>query len=123
MSTYEPAVDFNRYRGHKLHHRETVRMSLSVNSCVVATRDHVSCELDGEAVILSLDDAVYYGLNETALVIWNLMQKPTFVWEIRDEIVRQFQIESDNCEGDLLNLLGQLKDSSLLQIVCPSKDS
>ena len=98
-------------------------MSLSVSSRVVATSEHVSCELDGEAVILSLDDAVYYGLNETGFAIWNLMQKPTFVWEIRDEIVRQFQIESDICEKDLLNLLGQLKESSLLQIVGPSEDS
>jgi hypothetical protein len=97
-------------------------MSLSVSSRVVATSEHVSCELDGEAVILSLDDAVYYGLNETGFAIWNLMQKPTFVWEIRDEIVRQFQIESDICEKDLLNLLGQLKESSLLQIVGPSED-
>ena len=28
-------------------------MALSINSRVVATRDHVSCELEGEAVILT----------------------------------------------------------------------
>ncbi len=98
-------------------------MNLSISSRVVAIRDQVSCELDGEAVILSLDDAVYYGVNETALAIWNLVQKPAFVWEIRDEIVRQFQIESDVCERDILNLLGQLKDCSLLQIVSASENS
>lgn len=92
-------------------------MDLSISSRVVAIRDHVSCELEGEAVILNLDDSVYYGLNETALAIWELVQKPAFVWEIRDEIVRQFPVESDSCERDILNLLGQLKDSSLLQIV------
>ncbi len=99
-----------------------VRMNLSSSSRVVAIRDHVSCELDGEAVILSLDDAVYYGLNETALAIWNLIQKPAFVWEIRDKIVHDFQIESDVCENDILNLLSQLKDSSLLEIVSASED-
>ena len=95
-------------------------MDLSINSRVVATRDHVSCELEGEAVILHLDDSVYYGLNETALTIWELIREPAFVWEIRDQIVRQFQVEPDGCEGDLLNLLRQLKDSSLLQIVSSS---
>ncbi len=98
-------------------------MNLSTSSRVVAIRDQVSCELDGEAVILSLENAVYYGLNETALAIWNLIQKPTFVWEIRDEIVRQFQIESDICERDILNLLGQLNNSSLLQIVSASGEA
>jgi hypothetical protein len=98
-------------------------MNLSINSRVVAIRNHVSCELEGESVILNLDDSVYYGLNETGLAIWELIQKPAFVWEIRGEIVRQFQVESDSCERDILNLLGQLKDSSLLQIVSSSEES
>ena len=98
-------------------------MNLSINSRVVAVRDHVSSTLEGEAVVLNLDDSVYYGLNETALAIWELIQKPAFVWEIRDEIVREFQVESDSCERDILNLLGQLKDSSLLKIVSSSEES
>ena len=100
--------------------RETLRMDLSINSRVVATRDHVSCELEGEAVILNLEDTVYYGLNETALAIWGLIREPAFVWEVRDEIVRKFQVEPGDCENDLLNLLRQLKDSSLLQIISSS---
>jgi hypothetical protein len=97
-------------------------MSLSINSRVVAAKDHVSCELEGEAVILKLDDCVYYGLNEGALAIWELIQKPAFVWEIRDEIIRQFEVESGSCERDTLDLLERLKDSSLLQIVSSSED-
>jgi hypothetical protein len=96
-------------------------MDLSINSRVLAMKDHVSCTLDDEAVILNLNDCVYYGLNEAALAIWELIQKPACVWEIRDEIVRQFDVESESCERDVLNLLGQLKDSSLLQIVSPSE--
>jgi hypothetical protein len=95
-------------------------MDLSISSRVVASKNYVSCELEGEAVILNLDDSVYYGLNETALAVWARIGEPTFVWEIRDEIVRQFQVEPDSCETDLLNLLSQLKDSSLLQIISSS---
>jgi coenzyme PQQ synthesis protein D (PqqD) len=97
-------------------------MDLSTNSRVVA-RDHVSCKLEDEAVILNLDDCTYYGLNEGAIAIWELMQKPAFVWEIRDEIVRQFEVEPDSCERDILSLLGQLQDSSLVQIVSSSGES
>jgi hypothetical protein len=97
-------------------------MTLSIDSRVVAIRDHVSCELEGEAVILNLHECVYYGLNEVALAVWKLIQKPAFVWEIRDEILRQFQVDSDSCQRDILNLLGQLKDSSLLQIVSSSEE-
>jgi hypothetical protein len=98
-------------------------MDLSMNSRVVATSDHVSCELEGEAVILNLADCVYFGLNESSLAIWKVIQKPAFVWEIRDEILRQFEIESESCERDLLNFLGQLKESSLLEIVPSAGES
>jgi hypothetical protein len=98
-------------------------MNLLANSRVVATSDHVSCELEGEAVVLNLANCVYFGLNETALAIWQFIQKPAFVWQIRDEIVRKFRVDSDSCEKDILNLLGQLKDSSLLQIVSVSEES
>jgi hypothetical protein len=77
-------------------------MSLSMESRVVATTDHVFCELEGEGVVLNLADSVYYGLNETSLAIWTFIQKPVFVW--------------DRCESDILNVLEQLKDSSLLTI-------
>jgi hypothetical protein len=97
-------------------------MKLCANSRVIATSDHVSCELEGEAVILNLNNCVYFGLNETALAIWQFIQKPAFVWQIRDEIARQFQVDSDSCEIDILNLLGHLKDSSLLQIVDASEE-
>jgi hypothetical protein len=97
-------------------------MKLLSSSRVVAASDHVSCELDGEAVILNLADCVYFGLNETALVIWKLIQTPAYVWEIRDEIVRQFQVEADSCERDILNLLGELQDSSLLRVVSSAEE-
>jgi Coenzyme PQQ synthesis protein D (PqqD) len=98
-------------------------MNLSANSRVVAVSNHVSCELGGEAVILNLADCIYFGLNETALAIWQFIQKPAFVWQIRDEIIRKFQVDADSCERDILNLLGQLKDSSLLQVVAESAQS
>lgn len=91
-------------------------MSLSVESRVVAIKDQVSCELDGEAVVLNLDDSIYYGLNETSLAIWQLIQKPTFVWEIRDEIVREFDVEPGACERDIINILDQMSGSSLIEI-------
>jgi hypothetical protein len=97
-------------------------MNLSANSRVVATTNHVSCELEGEAVILNLADCVYFGLNETALAIWQFIQKPAFVWQIRNEICDKFQVDSVNCERDILSLLGQLQDSSLLQVVDASEE-
>ncbi|MBG0792650.1 PqqD family protein [Methylocystis sp. H62] len=92
-------------------------MNLSTDSWVAATSNQASCELEGEAVILSLEDCVYYGLNEVGFAVWALIQTPACVVDIRDQVARRFEVELDVCEKDILNLLEQLRDAGLVQEV------
>src|SRR2546427_11651852 len=57
---------------------------LSERSTVVAGKEQISCNLAEEAVVLGLKAGVYYGLNSVAARIWNLIQEPKTVCEIRD---------------------------------------
>jgi hypothetical protein len=41
---------------------------------VVASGDHVACDLDGDAVILHLSTGTYFGLNAVASQVWKLIQ-------------------------------------------------
>jgi hypothetical protein len=46
----------------------------SDKSRIVASRDQVSCDLSGEAALLSLKTGVYYGLNPVGARILSLIQ-------------------------------------------------
>ena len=91
-------------------------MAISNRSVVVVTKSQVSCRLDTESVILHIDNGVYFGLNDVGTTIWNHIQSPSRVGEIRDAIIRQYDVTADRCEPDLLNLLQELENHGLIEI-------
>ena len=93
-----------------------VPRALSTTSVVVAAKDQVSSDLAGEAVILSLQTGMYYGLDSVAAHIWELLRTPTAVADIRDAVVQQYDVEVEQCERDILNFLHQLAEQGLIEI-------
>lgn len=87
------------------------------DSKVVVTKDQVSCDLSGEAAILNLKESVYYGLNTVGASIWNFIQEPKTVKEIHEVILKEFDVESDCCERDILELLQDLSAHGLIEVI------
>jgi len=89
---------------------------LSGRSTVVAAKDQVSCNLASEVVVLDLKAGVYYGLNSLGARIWNLIQEPKTVGEIRDVILDEFDVDPDRCQRDLVALLSDLASRKLIKV-------
>ena len=93
----------------------TMAPRLDPGDRVVASRDQVSCELEGEAVILGLGNGVYYGLNPVGAFAWKLLEEPRTVAELRDAIVAEYEVDAPRAEADLLRLLDDLSASGLVE--------
>lgn len=91
-------------------------MVFKKNSKVVASQNPVSANLAGEAVILDPDSGMYYGLNEVGARVWELIQDPKTVDEIRDALLTEYEVEPERCERDLFALLQNLADKGLVEI-------
>ncbi len=90
--------------------------SISEGSIVVAARDQVSCDLGGEAAILNIKKGVYYGLDPVGARIWNLIQQPRSVKELRATLLEEYDVEPERCESDLLELLEKLLAEGLVEL-------
>ena len=89
---------------------------LSGQSVVVAAKDQVSCDLQGEAAILNLANGVYYGLDLIGAQVWTLLQQPRRVAEIRDAVLREYEVEPERWQSDLLALLERLQAEGLIEV-------
>ena len=89
---------------------------VSLGSTVAVARDQVSSELAGEVVILNLKAGVYHGLERTGARVWQLVQQPRRVAEIRDALVAEYDVEPQTCERDLLRFLADMADHGLLDV-------
>jgi hypothetical protein len=89
---------------------------LNARSVVVASKDQVSSGVGSDAVILDLKGGAYHGLNATGARIWTLLATPKTVGEIRDIILREYDVEPQRCERDLLGLLDLLAAKGLVEV-------
>jgi hypothetical protein len=90
--------------------------AITLDTLVVASPDQVSSDLDGETVVLSMQDARYYGLDGVAARIWELLREPVRVADVRDAILREYDVPPAQCEADLFAFLHDLAAKSLLEV-------
>jgi hypothetical protein len=90
--------------------------AISSSTVVSAVRDQVSCDVEGEAAILHLGRGAYFGLDPVGARIWQLLQAPRRVMEIRDALLAEYEVEPGRCEGDLLALLHDLARHGLVDV-------
>ena len=92
------------------------KQSVSLDSIAAASGELVSANLDGEVVILGFKSGSYYSLDQVGAFVWDLVQKPQKVSAIRDAILNEYDVDSQQCEQDLLQLLDQLAERQLVVI-------
>jgi hypothetical protein len=91
---------------------------IRLESVVVASRNQVACEVSGELVILDMKSSQYFGLNPVGLRIWNLIQEPRTVAEVRDGILAAYpDVDVQRCTTDVVELLEQLTAADLAEVV------
>jgi hypothetical protein len=88
----------------------------SPQSVVVAAKDQVSCDVQGETAILSLSRGTYYGLDTIGAQVWGMLQQPRCVSEICDAILQEYDVPPENCYLDLLALLDRMHTEGLIEI-------
>lgn len=73
--------------------------------------------IDGEAVLLGPSTGACYGLNATAVVVWELLETPVTVQFAAEEIVSRFDVSLGQALEDTKALLDDLLKRKLIEIV------
>jgi hypothetical protein len=92
--------------------------SFALDTRVVASSQQVSCDVASEAVLLSMHDGEYYGLNEVAATIWRLIQRPRTIRDIRDALLDEYSgIDHDECQRAVLDFLGEMLALHMVELL------
>ena len=89
---------------------------LDESSIVVAGNHQTSAEVDGERVILDLEEGIYYGLDSVGARIWTVIQEPTSVSEVVNTLTAEYDVKQEQCLADVVALLHDLKDRGLIVV-------
>lgn len=91
--------------------------TLAPGTVLARADDVLTAEIDGEAVMMSIEEGEYYGLDETGTAIWELLETPHSLGEVLDVLRERYEVEPDVCRRDVERFLSDLLSDGTLQIV------
>lgn len=91
--------------------------TIKLSTVLSVSPDQVSADLSshqsGSIVILGLRDGLYFELDAVGARIWQLIQQPRSLQSVRDALIEEYDVGTEQCENDLLRLAGELVDRGL----------
>jgi hypothetical protein len=80
--------------------------------------DHVLTRpVDGELVLLNLDNEQYYGLDAVGTAFWNALEQLSDVEAAKALLLEQYEVDADILSADLDALLIELDTRGLVILV------
>jgi hypothetical protein len=91
-------------------------MPLNLNKVVKINQELIASEVDGEILMVSLEDGKYYNLNYTGSRIWKLLQQPCKVSELIHMLQEEYEVAEEVCRQDVLQLLAEMEREKLVRL-------
>jgi hypothetical protein len=71
-------------------------------------------EIDGEVVMLSIENSEYYGMDKVGSRIWNLLEKPLSFKQLVSLLMEVYEVTEEQCQIDTLEFVMKMADKKLL---------
>jgi hypothetical protein len=91
--------------------------NVAKSDVIIATKDAISCDLNGEAVIMHLPTETYYGLDPTGAVIWSFLQEGRTLDDICDRLTAEFDVTREQCAAEVGRLIEEMRANGLVEVV------
>jgi len=90
--------------------------SLTLDQVISQVEGFIVSDMDGEKVMLSIQNGKYYNLGQIGGEIWDLIKEPIAINEIVSALLSIYQVPEKACEEQVTSFLQQLLEEELIQI-------
>lgn len=91
-------------------------MDLNFENRVVAADDVMFRELDGEAVLLNLENEAYYGLDDIGTRIWQVVTTSPSLHAAMEILLSEYEVQPKQLKSDINTLLSDLMQNGLVRV-------
>lgn len=89
---------------------------LSMETTIVQSPGNIISDMDGETVMMSIDNGKYYNLGTIGGSIWELIIKPISINKLISKLTNEFDVENSECQKEVIPFLEQLLNEKLIMI-------
>jgi hypothetical protein len=73
-------------------------------------------QIDGEVVMLSIENSEYYGMDKVGSRIWELLEIPITLKELIVTLMNEFEVSEEKCKIESIEFIQKLLTKKLLKI-------
>lgn len=89
-------------------------MAYEMNEIIRRNPEMLSSNMDGETVMMSIENGEYYGLNEIGTRIWELTADRISVKELIEKLMDEYEVDEETCKTDVFEFLDGLMKKKLI---------
>jgi len=94
-----------------------VQKKIDINTNVQRISNVLSNQIDGETILLSIENGEYYGMENIGSRIWELLENPVSIQNILKYLLDEFDVSKEQCTIDTLKFVNKLIDKNLINIL------
>ena len=92
------------------------KTTIGLDHTVAKTDNFVESKVDGEAILMHLDEGNFSSIKSTGLRIWAMLDEPKKVSEICETLLEEFEVERGLCEDQTVQFLASLRERGLIEV-------
>jgi Coenzyme PQQ synthesis protein D (PqqD) len=90
---------------------------MTLETLIGQGKELLSCEVDGEMVLMSVESGQYYYLNQVGSAIWTLLAAPQPVKAVCAALTVSYEVEPAECERGVLAFLEDMRQDNLITVL------
>jgi hypothetical protein len=90
--------------------------TLSVKNTVVQRTGHLVSYMNGNLVMLSIEQGKYYNLGEIGGDIWHIIITPTKIDSLINQLLGRYEVEKEICQEQVLAFITELFKENLIMV-------
>ncbi len=88
---------------------------ISTESIIVQSPGNIISDMDGETVMMSIDNGKYYNLGVIGGYIWENIKTPISIKSLISKLTAEFNVEASECQKDVFAFLEQLLEEKIIR--------
>jgi hypothetical protein len=97
--------------------------TISLEQIVSQVEGNITSDMDGEKVMLSINNGKYYNLGTVGGEIWDQVKEPKSIQALINSLIEIYDIEEKECKEQVLSFLNKLLEDNLIKISMENKDA
>ena len=87
-------------------------MKITLDTVIKRSDELVHSDMDGETVMMSIEQSQYYGLDSVGTRIWDLIEDQMRVSDICAALMNEYDVTEQQCQQDVISFLQDMLENN-----------